>query len=90
MLQLLEVKKSKISISYKFKNWGDNFTWVFSGVYGPPSCARGDSLWEELGAILGLWGEPWCVGEDFNVTHFPEERNREGRIIGSMRRFFSD
>ncbi|RVW50024.1 Retrovirus-related Pol polyprotein from transposon RE1 [Vitis vinifera] len=24
-------------------------------------------LWEELGAIRGLWEEPWCIGGDFNV-----------------------
>ncbi|RVW71963.1 LINE-1 reverse transcriptase-like [Vitis vinifera] len=25
-------------------------------------------LWEELGAIRGIWDEPWCIGGDFNVT----------------------
>ena len=32
-------------------------------------------------------GEPWCIGDNFNTTRFPVERNREGRILGSMRRF---
>ena len=45
------------------------------------------SLWEELGAVKGLWDEPWCIGGDFNIFRFPWERNREGRISRDMRRF---
>ena len=40
-----------------------------------------------MGAIRGLWTEPWCIGGDLNVTRFPDERNKEGRILSSMRRF---
>ena len=36
-------------------------------------------LWEDLGAIRGMWGDPWCIGGDFNVLRFSGERNREGR-----------
>ena len=44
-------------------------------------------MWEDLGAIRGLWGEPWCIGGDFNVIRFLGERNKMGRISSSMRRF---
>ena len=32
-------------------------------------------------------GESRCVGGDFNVTSFPGEINKDGRILGPMRRF---
>ena len=57
------------------------------GVYEPTTREGRDQLWEDLGAIRGLWGEPWCIGGDVNVTCFPNERNRERRILSSMRRF---
>ena len=44
-------------------------------------------LWEDLGAIRGMWREPWCIGGDFYVIRFPYKKNREGRISSSMRRF---
>ena len=46
-----------------------------------------ECLWEEIGAIRGIWEEPWCLGGDFNITLFQRERNRQGRITPTMRRF---
>ena len=40
------------------------------------------------GAVRGLWEEPWCIGGDFNVTHFSYERSRRGRLNNSMRLFY--
>ena len=37
--------------------------------------------------MKGLWGGPWCLGGDFNVTLSPNERKRGGRLFPSMRRF---
>ncbi|RVX11718.1 Transposon TX1 uncharacterized 149 kDa protein [Vitis vinifera] len=41
---------------------------------------------EELGAIRGLWEDPWCLGGDFNSTLYQAERSRNGRITSAMRR----
>ncbi|RVW65252.1 putative ribonuclease H protein [Vitis vinifera] len=49
--------------------------------------AGGQCLWDELGAVRGLWGDPWCVGGDFNVILNPGERSRQGRVTPAMRRF---
>ena len=44
-------------------------------------------MWEEFGAIRGLWDDPWCLGGDFNITLFQQERNSQRRISSAMRRF---
>ena len=56
-------------------------------MYGPLSSAERNLLWDEVGAIRGLWEDPWCVGGDFNIIHFPSEHNRLDRLNRSMRRF---
>ena len=61
--------------------------WIFTVVYGPCSRRSRKKLWEELGAIRGLCGGPWCIGGDFNIVRFPIELNREGRLAQAMRRF---
>ncbi|RVW51255.1 hypothetical protein CK203_075421 [Vitis vinifera] len=57
------------------------------GVYGPFNKKDRECLWEELGAVRGLWGDPWCVGGDFNVTLAQGERSRQGMVTPAMRRF---
>ncbi|RVW44301.1 hypothetical protein CK203_070950 [Vitis vinifera] len=46
-----------------------------------------DALWEEFGAIRGLWEDPWCIGGDFNITLFSRERSGQRRISSAMRNF---
>ncbi|RVW24556.1 hypothetical protein CK203_090869 [Vitis vinifera] len=46
-----------------------------------------ECLWDELGAVRGLWGDPWCVEGDFNVILAQGERSRQGRVTPAMRRF---
>ena len=86
-LELLGVEEGQFSISCRFRNVGDGAIWVFTGVYGPCSKKDRECLWEEFGAIRGLWEEPWCLGGDFNTTLYQAERSRNGRITSAMRRF---
>ncbi|RVW20279.1 hypothetical protein CK203_106454 [Vitis vinifera] len=86
-LDLLEWEKGQFSISCKFRTVENGAIWVFTGVYGPFTKEDRECLWEEFGAIRGLWGEPWCVGGDFNVILSQGERSRQWRISHAMRRF---
>ena len=87
VIQLLEKEEDRYTLSCRFKSLEEDFVWVFTGVYGPTVYARREDFWDELGAIRGLWGDPWCVGGDFNVIRDPMERNRASRFNHSMRRF---
>ena len=60
---------------------------MFTGVYGPFTKVERDGMWEEFGAIRGLWEDPWCLGEDFNITLLQSERSSQRRINSAMRRF---
>ena len=87
VLQLEKMEVDNYSVSCRFKNVEDGFCWVFSGVYGPSMKVEREEFLSELGAIRGLWNEPWCVAGDFNMIRFPSERSRGGRLSPSMRRF---
>ncbi|RVW40194.1 Transposon TX1 uncharacterized 149 kDa protein [Vitis vinifera] len=87
VLEMIELEKGECSISCDFKNCEDGFTWTFTGVYGPTKRRERENLWNELGAIHGLWNGPWCVAGDFNAILSPEERSRGGSFNSDMRRF---
>ncbi|RVX23714.1 hypothetical protein CK203_000147 [Vitis vinifera] len=76
-----------VSLSCRFKTTENGATWVFTGVYGPFTKVEREGMWEEFGAIRGLWDDPWCLGGDFNITLFQQERNSQRRISSAMRRF---
>ena len=73
VLQLVEVEESRFSLSCKFRNCVYDFTSVFTSVYGPTFGVNKELLWEELGAIKGLWGEPWGVG---GISTLPDSWRR--------------
>ena len=60
---------------------------MFTGVYGPFTKKERESLCDEFRAIRGIWGEPWCVGGNFNIILSQGERSRQGRVTSAMRRF---
>ena len=87
VVQLVGLEESCHTLSCRFSNCGDNFTCVFTGIYGPTKRDLKVELWEDLGALRGRWGDLWCLGGDFNVLRSSDERNREGRWSGAMKRF---
>ncbi|RVW27006.1 putative ribonuclease H protein [Vitis vinifera] len=60
------------------RNVEDGFVWIFTGVYGPFSREDREAFWEELGAIRGIWSDPWCIGGDFNVI-LPKRKEQSGK-----------
>ena len=37
--------------------------------------------------VSGLWSDPWCVADNFNMSRFPLERSRGSKLSLAMRRF---
>ena len=56
-LEILDWEEGQFSISCRFRNVGDGVVWVFTEVYGLFSREERECLWEENGAIRGLWEE---------------------------------
>ncbi|RVW75125.1 hypothetical protein CK203_057894 [Vitis vinifera] len=88
VLDLIELEKGEHSISCHFKNCEDGFMWTFTGVYGP-TMRRDRNVWNELGAIYGLWNGPWCVAGDFNAILSLKSAVEE-ELEFNMRRFSDD
>jgi hypothetical protein len=63
-------------VACHFRNVEDGLVWVFVGVYGPNRDHFRRWLWEDLAGLMSLWEVPWCIGGDFNVTLFFDERLR--------------
>ncbi|RVX18895.1 hypothetical protein CK203_007019 [Vitis vinifera] len=66
VLEILDWEEGQYSLSCRFKNVEDGVVWVFTGVYGPFTKEERECLWEEIGAIRGIWEEPWCLGDQFS------------------------
>ena len=74
-LEVMEMEVGSFSISCRMRNVEDGLVWMFTGVYGPFSREEREWMWEEIGAIRGIWEDPWCLGGDFNVTLSLRERS---------------
>ena len=57
-LEVLEMEMGQFSISCRLRNVEYGNAWIFTGVYGPFSKEDRETLWEELGAIRGIWDDP--------------------------------
>ncbi|RVW54203.1 DNA ligase 1 [Vitis vinifera] len=61
-LEVLDWEEGQFTLSCRFRNVENGARWVFTGVYGLFSKMEREALWDELGAIRGLWEDPWCIG----------------------------
>lgn len=58
VLELMDMELGAFSVSCCFRNCGDNFIWMFIGVYGLVLAEEREDFWNELSAIRGLWNDP--------------------------------
>ena len=84
VVEKLDSVSGEFTLSCKFRNVGDNLEWAFSGVYGPNSNSARGILWDELAGISNWWSLPWCIGGDFNVVRYPNERLKGGSLTSAM------
>ena len=75
-LKLLDWEEGQFSLSCRLRNVENGVVWVFTGVYGPFTREEMECLWEEIGAIGGIWEEPWCLGGDFNIILSQSEKKQ--------------
>jgi hypothetical protein len=87
VVEKIEVCGGEYVVACSFRNVEDDSTWAFEGVYGPNIDTRRRSLWDELTGLLSWWDLPWCIGGDFNVTHFPCERSGVAHLSLAMTKF---
>jgi endonuclease/exonuclease/phosphatase family metal-dependent hydrolase len=75
----VDVCQGSFVAACSFRNVDDGMEWAFAGVYGPNMDAHRRQLWEELAGLMCIWELPWCIGGDFNVTLFHNERSGGAR-----------
>ncbi|KAG6635923.1 hypothetical protein CIPAW_11G076800 [Carya illinoinensis] len=75
------------SVATLFKNVVDKWEWAFVGIYGPKVDRDRRRLWEELAGLYSIWELSWCMGGDFNITHFSSERSGLYQNFGAMEEF---
>lgn len=65
----------------------NNSRWIITSVNGPNSIQRRVDFWKELDDIKSRWSGPWCVGGDWNVVRFPNEKLGGCRTTPDMQAF---
>ena len=87
VLELLEMEVGAFLVSCRFINCEGGFVWMFSRVYRSILVEEREDFWAELGVIMGLWMDPWCIGGDFSVVRFPTDMRGCLRMLVTMRWF---
>ena len=61
--------------------------WWFIGLYGLCKASVRSDFCHELAGLQSICGNKWCIGGDFNVIKFLEEKNNNQRVSRSMKNF---
>jgi hypothetical protein len=87
VVEKIEECVGDFSIVCSFRSVNDNFEWAFAGVYGPNVNNDRRKLWDELARLISWWDLPWCIGSDFNISRYPNERSSESRLSPTLLKF---
>ena len=82
-----ESEVGSFSVSCLFRCVEDDFKWVFTGVYGPVVNSERRDFLDKMVNVAFRWEMPWCVGGDFNVVRFPEEKGGKRGCSSAMKAF---
>ncbi|KAH7666231.1 RNA-directed DNA polymerase protein [Dioscorea alata] len=85
--------KETFSISIKFMNTSNNFTWICTCVYGPVTRSLKVEFWNELRNIRNLHALPWVICGDFNTTFSLDDKNTgdlNSKDISTSQSFLDD
>ncbi|RVX15951.1 Auxilin-related protein 1 [Vitis vinifera] len=61
-LEILDWEEGQFSLSCRFRNVENGTVWVFTELMDLSLKEERECLWEEIGAIRGLWEDPWADG----------------------------
>lgn len=84
-----EVLKSQRCLAAKVKSLGVDFQWAMANVYGPDEEREKALFLNSIISVQSQWPIPWCIGGDFNMIRFPQEKKR-GRFISVSMSTFSN
>ena len=87
VVEKIEDFVGEYSVACSFKSVEDNFLWAFASLYGPNVDNDRRLLWEELAGLHNWWNLPWCIGGDFKIIRFPNERSGDSRMRPTMTDF---
>ena len=76
-------------MSVLFQDLENNADCVITAIYGPNLNQRRQEFWIELDTVRDRWNGAWCIGGDFNVIRFPEDK-LGGCCMSHVMRSFSD
>ena len=74
---VLEVIQSLYTVSIHI-SLADGFS--FSTVHGPSDGLDHPNFWQELDDLVGLGGNSWIIGGDFNITRWSWEKSHDQSV----------
>jgi hypothetical protein len=82
LFTIIQVWKSKFSITLLIKNTTEDFTWLLTFVYGPVLAVHKKSFLQELLNIGSFGYDNWLLGGDFNLIR--KKYDKQGKSFNFL------